>query len=431
MKCLPLRKSCVVILLHRPTEGTHQKRIVNVHDMCRPGPPFGNCGDATLNIYDLLTSAEGFLRDWPIVTVFVLTVVSVLVANLISYRILRAVARRAGRKERLWTGALSSSINPPLQGVLWVIGLSVAVLILRLDKQVPLVAKIFPPLRDVVAILLGMWFCLRMVKRGQNALQVYAQKRGHILDATASDAIGKLLYIIIIIIAGLMIMTAFDLPIASLLAFGGVGGIAVGFAAQGLVSNLFGGLTIYASRPFKTGEWIIMPDNNVQGQVQHIGWRATRVMGFDYRPFYVPNSLFNTAVLINHSRMTHRLISEHVYVRYRDIGKVRGIVERSNQMLGEHAGLDHDFFVFRFDSCGDCSIKLFLYAYTTSIDYAEYMRVKEDVLLKIADIVADHDAELAVPVSSVYTPDGIELKTGREGAQDGTDAPGVVGPQES
>src|SRR3546814_17827191 len=72
-------------------------------------------------------------------------------------------------------------------------------------------------------------------------------------------------------------------------------------AAQSLVDNLLGGLTIYASRPFKVGEWIIMSVTEVMGEVQEIGWRATRIMGFDRKPFYVPNSMFNTGVVINHS----------------------------------------------------------------------------------------------------------------------------------
>src|SRR3546814_2349754 len=97
--------------------------------------------------------------------------------------------------------------------------------------------------------------------------------------------------------------------LAGLLALGGAGGIAIGFAAQSLVANLLGGLTIYASRPFKVGEWIIMSGTEVMGEVQEIGWRATRIMGFDRKPFYVPNSMFNTGVVID--RKSTRLNSSH------------------------------------------------------------------------------------------------------------------------
>jgi MscS family membrane protein len=220
--------------------------------------------------------------------------------------------------------------------------------------------------------------------------------------------------IVTAILAGMQML---GLPISGILAFGGIGGIAIGFAAQGLVANLFGGLTIYASRPFSVGEWIIMPGTEVMGEVQEIGWRATRVMGFDRRPFYVPNSLFNTAVLINHSRMTSRRIQEHMHLRYRDIDKVQAIVTDTNKMLSKHPGIQHDFFVFRFDTYGDFALKLFLYAFTNGTDYTDYMSVKEDILLKIAAIVRDHGGELAVPTSTLHMPDLVRFQSEKDKAK--------------
>src|SRR3546814_9931038 len=73
--------------------------------------------------------------------------------------------------------------------------------------------------------------------------------------------------------------------------------------------------------------------------LQEIGWRATRIMGFDRKPFYVPNSMFNTGVVINHSRMTNRRIMEHMLLRYGDIDKVEAIVADANRMLAEHPGI--------------------------------------------------------------------------------------------
>src|SRR5690606_1458677 len=130
-------------------------------------------------------------------------------------------------------------------------------------------------------------------------------------------------------------------------------------------------------------------------------------MGFDRRPFYVPNALFNTAVVINHSRMTARRIEEYLHLRYRDIEKVPAVVADTNLMLAEHPGIQHDFFVFQMDSYGDYALKMFLYAFTVGTDYNDYMSIKEDILLKIAAIVREHGAEIAVPTSSVHMPDGI------------------------
>jgi MscS family membrane protein len=79
-------------------------------------------------------------------------------------------------------------------------------------------------------------------------------------------------------------------------------------------------------------------------------------------------------------------------------------------MLAEYPGIEHDFFVFRFDSYGEFALKLYLYAFTVSTSYTDYMRIKEEILLQIANIVRAHDAELAVPTSTVHMPDGVRLR---------------------
>src|SRR3546814_10876074 len=85
--------------------------------------------------------------------------------------------------------------------------------------------------------------------------------------------------------------------------------------------------------------------------------------------------------------------SDLMLLRYGDIDKVEAIVADVNRMLAEHPGIEHDFFAFNFDTCGDFALKLFLYAFTVSTDYNDYMNVKEDILLKIAALVRKHGGE--------------------------------------
>ena len=103
-------------------------------------------------------------------------------------------------------------------------------------------------------------------------------------------------------------MQALGYSISGVLAFGGIGGIAVGFAAKDLLANFFGGLMIYLDRPFSVGDWIRSPDKNIEGTVEEIGWRLTRIRTFDKRPLYVPNSTFTQISVENPSRMLNRRI---------------------------------------------------------------------------------------------------------------------------
>lgn len=335
----------------------------------------------------------------------------VLAVNAVLHRVMTALVRRAEAGGRLWEEAFLNAADPPLRGLIWIAGLSIAVKLLDRGGQLSLLSQLFPPARGAAAIALAAWFLLRAVRRIEHNVRARASRMGQELDPTAMDAIGKLIRASILVTAILVTLQTLGFSISGLLAFGGIGGIAVGFAAQGLVANLFGGFTVYASRPFKVGEWIIMPEHDVMGEVQEIGWRATRIMGFDRRPFFVPNALFNTAVLINHSRMTNRRITEYLHLRYSDIGKVEAIVAAVNALLGDYEGIDHDFYIFRFDSCGEFALKLYLYVFTVSTSYSDYMRIKEDILLQVARIIREHDAELAVPTSIVHVPDGLKLSS--------------------
>lgn len=347
-------------------------------------------------------------REWQTAILVFLTVLGALAAGALLRVILARMAGRLHPVRHVWVHGLLSVASLPLQALVWVLGIALAgQMLVQRNAAVSsgsLLAHGLGPVRDVLVILVVMWFLLRAVNQIQLNLLARSRDRGRELDPTAADAIGKLTKAAVVITAILMMMQALGFSIAGLLAFGGMGGIAVGFAAQSLVANLLGGLTVFASRPFKVGEYIIIPGTDLMGGVEHIGWRATRLIGFDCKPFYVPNAMFNTQPVINHTRMTSRRILEDIHIRYADIDAVPGIVADGREMLRGHPGIQHDFFAFNFSSCGSYSLKLSLYAFTVSTDYNEYMDVQEDLLLKIADIIRRHGARMTGPVSTVEMP---------------------------
>ena len=153
-------------------------------------------------------------------------------------------------------------------------------------------------------------------------------------------AVGKLLKAICVILAVLVILQSTGYSISGVLAFGGVGGLAVGFAAKDLLANFFGGLMIYLDRPFKVGDWIRSPDKEIEGTVVKVGWRLTTITTFDKRPLYVPNAFFTTISVQNPSRMSHRRIFETLGVRYSDAARLPVIIEKVKSMLYEHDEID-------------------------------------------------------------------------------------------
>lgn len=358
-----------------------------------------------------------FYDQWQQLVAIAFVLLGTLVVALVVRYLLRKFRKRPGATGYLWRNAILGAMNAPVRWLVWVIGLSVAEARLTRGGDMPVLANVFAPVRDVVIVGLVAWFLIRMIRRVTDVLALRAKLGRTSFDQTAADAMGKLLVATVAVIAAMAIMQTLGFSLASLLTFGGVAGIALGFAAQGLVSNLLGGITIYASRPFRVGDHIVFSGESLMakagyigwqaGEVQHIGWRATRILDWNGKPFYVPNAKFNTETVINHSRMDYREISEYMYIRLEDVDKVAAIATDVNRMLAEHAKID-DYFVFQLDGYGDYALRLYLYAYTISTvkNYTDFLPVKQDVLLKIADSIASHGAKLAVPVSTVYLPDG-------------------------
>lgn len=221
------------------------------------------------------------------------------------------------------------------------------------------------------------------------------------------DAIGKLLRISVAITAVLIGLQSLGFSVSGVLAFGGVGGIAVGFAARDLLANFFGGLMVYLDRPFAIGDWFRSPDRNIEGTVEDIGWRVTRIRTFDKRPLYVPNAVFTQVALENPSRMTNRRIYETVGVRYDDFHAVPAIVQDIKAMLRAHPEIDtNQTLIVNFNQFAASSLDIMIYTFTRTTQWVLYHEIKQDVLMKVGQIIERHGAEIAFPTQTVHLPDG-------------------------
>jgi MscS family membrane protein len=162
-------------------------------------------------------------------------------------------------------------------------------------------------------------------------------------------------------------------------------------------------LMIYLDRPFSVGEWIRSPDKEIEGTVEDIGWRLTRIRTFDKRPLYIPNSVFASISVENPSRMTNRRIYETVGIRYEDIGSMDAIVDQVTAMLLEHPDIDaSQTMIVNFNKFSASSVDFFVYTFTKTTNWNDFHRVKQDVLLKVAEVVAANRAEIAFPTSTVH-----------------------------
>lgn len=333
-----------------------------------------------------------------------------LVLSLFSSRILSKLHLQFQRTKNLWDDALVTSLMAPLRTLIWILGLTFAVEIAFEQTELSSIKALYP-IRDVLVIAILAWFVLRFIRTVETDIVVAKQEAGEEVDPSTVDAISKLLRISVIITAGLVVLQTLGFSISGVLAFGGVGGIAVGFAAKDLLANFFGALIVYLDRPFKVGDWIRSPDRSVEGTVEKIGWRQTCIRTFDKRPLYVPNALFSTIAIENPSRMTHRRIYETIGVRYDDVDKVPKIIADVKKMLQKHKEIDDSqTLIVNLNEYGASSVNFFVYCFTHTTNWIEYHTVKEDVLLKISDVITGLGAEIAFPTQTLHVPEPIIVK---------------------
>jgi MscS family membrane protein len=312
--------------------------------------------------------------------------------------LIKVVRQRALVKGSDWRQQLDHILLFPTQILFLVVGFYFIMNVLATRFGFQTSAEILKPFRDSSIILCLSWIALRWKREFLH----FSQKQVKISPPGLIHAFNKLLSILIGVLTVLIILRIFDLDIMPLLAFGGIGAAAVGFAAKDVIGNFFGGLMLSITRPFSVGDWIILPEHKVEGAVEEAGWYLTSIRDKDKRPVYLPNAIFSNLLVINASRMTHRRIYETIGVRYLDFTKLASITQKIKEYVQQHPAIDTEapILIF-FHHFSEYSLDIYLDIYTLATRWEDYLAVKEEVLKNVFRILEDHQASMPFPTSTV------------------------------
>lgn len=342
------------------------------------------------------------------IEIFIIVFFALLLGYMVN-KAFMALGRHARQTRTVWDDAMVAASRQPAVWLVWVVGVNFAAGIVARVMESPWYDFV-EPINRIAVLFLGALFLVNFIKRAEQNLidPVYLSDP---YDATTVRAVGKLARISVIITVVLIAMQMFGYSIGGVLAFGGIGGLAVGFAAKDLLANFFGGLMIYLDRPFSVGDWVRSPDKEIEGTVEDIGWRLTRIRTFDKRPLYIPNAIFTSISVENPSRMLNRRIYETIGVRYEDVGAIENIVSDVKSMLENHPDIDAtQTLMVNFNQFASSSLNFFIYTFTKTTNWVEFHAIKQDVLLNVAAIIESHGAEIAFPTSTLHiageTPEG-------------------------
>ncbi len=322
-----------------------------------------------------------------------------LIGNLFFAKTLKILSNKTKSSKSIWDDSVIYGLNKPGKIIILVFGFSFALQVFSNNYGLN-IKDTLNSIRVIAIIFAITLFILRLLKKSE---ETYLKENK--LDnekLTTINAILKLLKISVVITSSLILMQTLGINISGILAFGGVSGIAVGFAAKDLLSNFFGAMMIYLDKPFRIGDWISSPDKEIEGTVEAIGWRQTRIRKFDKRPIYVPNSIFSTITVENPSRMTNRRIYETIGVRYSDFKNVKKIIKDIESYISNHQEVDKEkTIIVKFNKFADSSLDIMVYFLTIETNWVKFHHIKQEMLLKIGEIIETNKSSIAFPTIAI------------------------------
>jgi len=287
-------------------------------------------------------------------------------------------------------------IESPLRFLFIVLGLWFAfdILGIKADVAQHIIRSMF--------IILVFWIFYNGINVFTEDVYNFTRKLGKELAHEIGSFLIKSFKAFIIILALLAVLQEWGINITALIASLGIGGLAIALAAKDTAANLFGGLTILADKSLKIGEWVKI--GSVEGVVEDLGMRTTKIRTFEKSLITVPNQYIANNPIENFSRRNVRRIKMTVGLVYDTPAEtVKKIVNEIRQMLKEHPGIakDQTMLVY-FDQLNDSSLDIFIYTFTNTANWSKYLEIKEDINIKIMEIVERNGSSFAFPSRSVY-----------------------------
>ncbi len=335
---------------------------------------------------------------WQWSAIVLLLVAAWIVSWLLRYGIFRTLDKLVARSATRHDDHALDIVSGPARLAIGLLVFRIGLIPLGLD---PTVVHFTGLILRALFIVTAAWVGSRVVDVLTNLVRDTLVARG------LGSAIGlvppgrKLVKFFIALVAVIAVLDTFDFNITALVAGLGVGGIAVALAAQKTIENLFGGLSLYADRPVRVGDFCKWDDKI--GTVEEIGLRSTRIRTLDRTVISIPNADFATVQIENFAKRDRIRLTTIIGLRYETSPEqLRWILVEIRRLLYSHERVLPDPARIRFVNFGAYSLDLEIFAYVNTTDWDEFLEIREDVYLRIMDIVSASGSGFAFPSQTLY-----------------------------
>jgi len=337
------------------------------------------------------------IQNWQWLALFILVVIGTLIhgiSTLFSHR----VFSRLIWKSQLTSKNLRKDIGKPLGILLASIFWQFTLPILGLSAGAELILQV--AVRFLFSIS-TIWFLWRLADWVCDNLAIKADKTENKFDDLLVPMLRTALRIFVISTGLLIIADALDLPIYTLLSGLTIGSVALALAAKDTVENLFGSVTVLLDRPFNIGDWIVIGD--LEGTVEKLGFRSTRVRTFYNSLITIPNSRMIKAEVDNLGARSYRRIKTNLAITYdTPPEKIVAFCEGIRQLILSHPYTRKDYYHVYFNQFGASSLDVLLYCFVQVPDWGTELRERERLFLDILRLASTLEIDFAFPTQTLH-----------------------------
>jgi len=309
--------------------------------------------------------------------------------------------KKSREREFRFGEAFVTAFGPPITWAFIIGAVYLATLALPMPTQPINFHKLASVLLKSSSAILVIWVGTRLIDQFTALWMEKAQKTETKLDEQFIPIVRSSSRVFFFLIGIVLVLQNLGYSVTSLVAGLGIGGAAVAFASKDTLSNLFGSAVIFMDRPFQIGDWIEVGD--VEGTVEEVGLRTTKIRTFANSLITLPNSQLTVTPINNWSKMKKRRIKTTIGLSYdASPDQVSEAVEAIRKLIREAPKLHSDFFLVNFENFGDSSLDIFIYCFTKTTNWAEYMDARQEFYLGIMREFEKIGVEFAFPTTTVH-----------------------------
>lgn len=349
----------------------------------------------------MITQIVNFLEALPWIKfgyAIAVFIIFFIIRKLFSRYILKLILNFTTKTQSNIDDQVIRAFSKPISVFIIILGVYFAIKILYPNIHTQfLVGKL---MKSLIIILLG-WGLFNLTEATEELFTKVGRHLNIKFDQIIIPFISKVLKFVIVALIITIVASEWGYNINGLITGLGLGGLAVALAAKDSLSNLFGGVVIITETPFTIGDWIKTP--SVEGTVEDITFRSTKIRTFAQAIVTVPNSTLANEAITNWSKMGKRQITFNLKLNiHTPREKIVACTNDISDMLTKHDGIDPSTIFVNFTDFSTSSLDLFLYFFTKTTNWEEWLKIKEDCNLKIMKILEDNDVEIALPTQHLY-----------------------------